>query len=180
MKKLGKQIAQAWQALAQADLGETANYDEMRRRIGVPEDEIARHPGASYCTDSPLRRPRRLIALATRGPVVRGALDYVREAIPRLDVDVALLSATDAPPLDPRFAAACAEQGASIIEQSIGGHFEQGLRRFLEQHPQTLFVVIGDHLSPRGWSPRLPVPVVMVAELELAPTPTPALAGGAA
>lgn len=173
MKKLGKQLAQAWQALAQADLGETANYDEMRRRIGVPEDEIARHPGA-YCTDTPLRTPRRLIALASRGPVRRGALDYVREAIPRLNVDLALLCAADAPPLDKRFLAACAEQGASIIEQSISGHFEQGLRRFLEQHPQTLFVVIGDHLSPRGWSPRLPVPVVMVAELDPPPAPLPA------
>lgn len=177
MKKLGQQLAQAWHALAQADLGETANYDEMRRRIGVPEAEIARDPGA-YCSDSPLRQPRRLIALATRGAVQRGALDYVREAIPRLDVDLALLRASEAPPLDPRFAAACAEQGACIIEQSISGHFEQGLRRFLEQHPRTLFVVLGDRHAPRGWSPRLPVPVVRVAELEPAALPT-LLAGAA-
>lgn len=176
MKTLGKQLAQAWEALSQADLGETADYAERLRRIGVTEDEIARQT-APISTAS-LLRPRRLIALASRGPVLRAALDYVREAIPRLEVDVAVVSAADAPPLDRQFADACADEGATLIEETISGHFERGLRHFVDRHPQTLFVVIGDRMTSRGWMSRLPVPVVRVVDLENRPVPL--STGGAA
>lgn len=160
MKSLGAQLRQAWNALAQADLGETADRNEMLRRIGAAEAAA----GAPPFVAPP--RPRRLIAIASRGQAVRAALDYVREAVPRLDVDVAILTADGAGGVDSTFAEACSAHGAKVVEQTISGHFEHGLRRFVQRHPQTLFVVLGDRTMPGATFYRLPIPVVVVAELE--------------
>lgn len=163
----GKQWREAWQALGQADLGETADFSQMLQRLGASEEEAARLTPAPVSTASLIER-RPLIALVSRGPAIRAAMDYVRDALARFNADLAVINGADAPAIDRRFTASCAGQGANVTEQTLSGGFEPGVLRFLAAHPQTMFVVLGDRTLPRQGLPRLPVPLVMVRDLEVA------------
>lgn len=166
MKKLGQQISRAWSALCQADFTETADFAQRMRRLGITEEEIARQLSAA----SP--HPRKLIVLVIQVQATKAALDYVCEAVARLQVDVAVLSAAGAKPLAPSFAHACAAQGAGRVEQLVVPQLECGLRSFLQQHAQTMFLVCGDAGVPGRWLSALAVPLVQVTELPTRPAMT--------
>lgn len=163
MKRISKHIKQAWQAMAISDLGETLDASERSRRLVGSED------GAARPIDLPvLPEPSRLIVLAARHRLPPPAIDYVREAAPRLQAEVALLGPAAVLAPASRLTAEFAAEGTAMAAHPIEGNFDAGLRRFLRRHSQAIFVVIAD----ADWSgadlPMLPIPVVLVTQPKLA------------
>ena len=166
---LRKQIKQAWQAMAVADLGETSDPIEMSRRLESPKSDLDEAsqalplPGVVRLPDVP-----RLIVLMAKDALLPAAVDYVREAAPRLQADVALLTPDSAPPDNPELLADFKSDGTALLTHRIVGHFEAGIRRFVRQHPQTIFVVMADLVFPHQGLPMLSIPVVVVTEHAMA------------
>lgn len=157
MNRIGKHLKQAWQAISVADLGETID----------PAVRAARLHGTSSAELPPLpavREPARLIVLAVRQQLLAPALDYVREAAPRLSAAIALLAPSALLSSNVGLAADFGASGTALTAHAIDGNFEAGLRHFLRRHPQAIFVVLADGASPAGNVPLLPIPVVVVAD----------------
>lgn len=159
MNDIGKHLKQAWQALSVADLGETIDPAVRAARLqGAPaaDADLPELPAA--------REPARLIVLAARQRLLPPALDYVREAAPRLSAAIALLAPSALLGASAGLAAELCAGGTALAVYAIDGNFEAGLRRFLRRHPQAIFVVLADGAAPAGNVPLLPIPVVLVAE----------------
>ena len=162
--RLSKHIQQAWSALSVADLGETNDACEMSRRLIAPVAPSGEAAGVSERPARQLPDIPRLIVLMAKEALLPAAVRYVREAAPRLEAEVALLTPADAPLASPEVLAGFKADGTALLTHRITGHFEAGIRRFLRQNPQTLFVVMADLVFPHQGLPMLSIPVVVVTE----------------
>ncbi len=165
---LRKELKQAWDALAYADVGEFLPYAEKCRLLGVEP------PGDSEGHLPPVESaPRRAVALTLSPGLEPGAIDYAIGMAQRLEAGLVLLCPAAAAPdalvrdLHQRLAA----QGVSWEEVALGAPWIDSAASFLRRRGDVVCLILAARdldwpalaatpRSARRW--RFGAPVVVV------------------
>lgn len=174
---LRKQLKQAWDALADANLGEFLPYADKCRALGVEPPPN----GHGYLPPAEVA-PRRCVALNLGPGLDAAALDYAIGTAQRLEAGLIFLRhATDAQAQIPDWLTArCADAGIAWDQEVLSAPWVESVAAFLRHRPDVVCLV----LAPADLDPRMlpkskppgrrwafPAPVVVVGEAPL-PNPT--------
>lgn len=143
---LRKQLKQAWDALAYADVGEFLPYAEKCRVLGLEP------PKGSRGLLPPMERhSQRQVALG----LVRGfdlaQASYAIETAQRLQADLVVLQASPEEQALAQIASLCDEAQVRLTRQVLGTPWIDAVARFLRNQPSVVCLVLGqDSLDADG------------------------------
>lgn len=168
---LRKQLKQAWDALAYADVGEFLPYAEKCRVLGVEP------PKGSRGLLPPMeRRPNRQVALGLARDFDQAQASYAIETAQRLEAGLIVLLARPEAQAGAmaQIASLCKEAQVSCEQQALKGPWVDALARFLRSQPGVACLVLGpDGLDTQGLGipnkKTFAAPVVVVGQSPMLP-----------
>lgn len=168
---LRKQLKQAWDALAYADVGEFLPYAEKCRALGVepPKDCRGLLPPME-------RRPHRQVALGLMRGFDLSQARYAIETAQRLEAGLIVLLARPEAQTEAmtQIADLCAEAQVPCEQEVLKGPWIDAVARFLRSQPEVVCLVLGpDSLDTQGLGipnkKTFAAPVVVVGQGSMLP-----------